>query len=197
MGCTFSHGLTEVLALQFIEQTGSSVLVRGHGGELAKLTLAWPLHTDEAVHSMTGIPAFVTYMAARANYLTPNVPVDHLLTPRPPPGPVEAASIIDRADVGRRAGSRRGVCVPVSPRASPPLHRPLPRTVPDQNRRQAAVRRSRLPAGPAQCSGTMADDTSIHRALVAAGNPALLRVRNRTPEQRSTLLGWLRTRWTS
>ena len=38
---------------------------------------------------------------------------------------------------------------------------------------------SRLPAGPAQCSGrTWRDDTSIHRALVAAGNPALLRVRN-------------------
>ena len=46
------------------------------------MTLAWPLHTDEAVHSMTGIPAFVTYMAARANYLTPNVPVDDLLTPQ-------------------------------------------------------------------------------------------------------------------
>ena len=47
-GLYLSHGLTEMLVLQFIEQTGSDVLLRGHGGELAKQTLAWPLHTDEA-----------------------------------------------------------------------------------------------------------------------------------------------------
>ena len=37
-GCISSHGLTEMLALRFLGDTGIRVLLRGHGGELAKAT---------------------------------------------------------------------------------------------------------------------------------------------------------------
>ena len=44
-GMYLTHGVTEILARQIIEDQGYSVLLRGHGAELAKMSLAWPLHT--------------------------------------------------------------------------------------------------------------------------------------------------------
>lgn len=80
-GMYLSHGLTEMLAIQFLDKTGIGVLMRGHGGELAKAHLAWPLHTDPQVHAMTSIGQLVPYLSARANYITPGLPLSGFLTP--------------------------------------------------------------------------------------------------------------------
>lgn len=178
-GFYLSHGLTEMLALRFIEQTDSDVLVRGHGGELAKQTLAWPMHTDAAVYRLSNMSALVTYMAARANYLTPNTPIDRLLTPH-------AASQAGRGSVDSLTELMSTVALePAGACGYLYLHEHHRRyTVPSLElfRTRIDVRlpfvdpeflRVLLSAPP-----RWRDDTSIHRALVAAGNPALLRVRN-------------------
>ena len=55
--------------------------MRGHGGELAKAHLAWPLHTDRQVYGLRSTDELVAYLAGRANYVTPRRPLDRILTP--------------------------------------------------------------------------------------------------------------------
>jgi asparagine synthase (glutamine-hydrolysing) len=80
-GMYVSHGLTEMLALGLIQQTGIEVLVRGHGGELAKTSTAWPFHTDERTRAMRTGRELVPYLLERMNYITAGVDVDALFTP--------------------------------------------------------------------------------------------------------------------
>jgi asparagine synthase (glutamine-hydrolysing) len=79
-GMYLSHGLTEMLALQFLEDADFSVLLRGHGGELAKASLAWPLHTDARIHRMRSKEEFVLYMLQRINYISHGVALRELFT---------------------------------------------------------------------------------------------------------------------
>src|SRR5262249_22871848 len=81
-GMYLTHGLTEILALRHIESTGISVLLRGHGGELAKARLAWPLHTDHRIHRMRSKAELIPYIFARVNYISPAVDLQKLLTGR-------------------------------------------------------------------------------------------------------------------
>ncbi len=64
-GMYISHGFTEGLALQAFEASSFQVLLRGHVGELAKTSTAWPLHTDARTASMTSRDEFTTYIARR------------------------------------------------------------------------------------------------------------------------------------
>ena len=64
-GMYISHGFTETLALQAFEQSNFSVLLRGHAGELAKTSTAWPLHTDAAINGMQTTEQFLPYMVGR------------------------------------------------------------------------------------------------------------------------------------
>jgi asparagine synthase (glutamine-hydrolysing) len=80
-GLYLSHGLTEVLALDVIRGLGSDVLMRGHAGELAKTSLAWPLHTDQQVKRITNRNEFVSYLTQRSSYITTGVTLEQLLTP--------------------------------------------------------------------------------------------------------------------
>lgn len=73
-GMYVSHGLTEMLALEFLRETNIQVLLRGHGGELAKTGLAWPLHTDQRVYSLTSTEQVADYLSERANYITRGLP---------------------------------------------------------------------------------------------------------------------------
>lgn len=77
-GMYLTHGLTEMLVLAFLERAGFSVLLRGHGGELAKTSLAWPFHTDERVYRTQNTEEFVAYLLARANYISRGVRLDEL-----------------------------------------------------------------------------------------------------------------------
>jgi asparagine synthase (glutamine-hydrolysing) len=79
-GMYLSHGLTEMLALQFLEEADFSVLLRGHGGELAKTSLAWPLHTDARIHRMRSKEEFVSYLLQRVNYISHGVALRELFT---------------------------------------------------------------------------------------------------------------------
>jgi asparagine synthase (glutamine-hydrolysing) len=79
-GMYLSHGLTEMLALQFLEEADFSVLLRGHGGELAKASLAWPFHTDVRIHRMRSQEEFVPYLLQRVNYISHGVALRELFT---------------------------------------------------------------------------------------------------------------------
>ncbi len=68
-GLYMTHGLTELLALQFLQDASFRVLLRGHGGELAKASLAWPFHTDPAVRQMRSLDEFRPYFFRRVGYL--------------------------------------------------------------------------------------------------------------------------------
>jgi asparagine synthase (glutamine-hydrolysing) len=178
-GMYLSHGLTEMLAVQFLDQTGIEVLLRGHGGELAKAHLAWPLHTDKHVYSLKTVDEFVQYLSGRANYITPRLPLSRVLTP-------EAA-----AQAG--AGSQQAFAEVLAGKGLSPaqgcsylylreLHRRF--TVPSLELFRTRVD-VRLPyvdqdfltvllAAPPEWR----DDTRIHQALTEAGIPGLLKVRN-------------------
>jgi asparagine synthase (glutamine-hydrolysing) len=79
-GMYLTHGLTEMLALRTFETSGFSILLRGHGGELAKTSLAWPLHTDERIHAMRSRDELIPYLFARAGYVSRGVPPRDLFT---------------------------------------------------------------------------------------------------------------------
>lgn len=178
-GMYLSHGLTEMLAVTFLADTGIDVLLRGHGGELAKASLAWPLHTDARVHAMQSLDQLVPYLAARANYVSPHLPVRDILTP----------ATYDRSGEGSRESFTevlRGTGLSPADACSFLYLRELNRrfTIPslDLFRVHREVRLpyldirflSALLGAPA----TWRDGTAIHRRLIAAGAPSLLRIRN-------------------
>jgi asparagine synthase (glutamine-hydrolysing) len=77
-GMYLSHGLTEMLAVRALDALAPDVLLRGHCGELAKTNLAWPFHTDPAIHRVNDRNAFVAYMGERANYVSRGIAADEL-----------------------------------------------------------------------------------------------------------------------
>ena len=68
-GMYVSHGFTETLALQAFEESDFTVLLRGHAGELAKASTAWPLHTDANLYAMKSREEFVPYLLGRLDSL--------------------------------------------------------------------------------------------------------------------------------
>jgi asparagine synthase (glutamine-hydrolysing) len=178
-GMYLSHGLTEMLAIQFLDQTGIAVLLRGHGGELAKAHLAWPLHTDARVHGMQSVDELVPYLAARANYITPTLALSRLLTP-------EAATAAGPGSRASFAEVLKGTSLSPADCCSFLYARELNRrsTVPSLELFRTRVE-VRLPyLDPAYLRVLLAapsewrDATDIHRWLTRSGRPELLRVRN-------------------
>jgi asparagine synthase (glutamine-hydrolysing) len=178
-GMYLSHGLTEMLAINFLRQTGIGVLLRGHGGELAKAHLAWPLHTDARVYELTSLADVAAYLSVRANYITGTLALSELLT-------ADAAREAGRGSADSFAAALDGLTM--SPAAAcsylylHALHRRF--TIPSLNlfRTQVDVR---LPfVDPEFLAALLAappawrDNTTIHQALTRSGIPALLRVRN-------------------
>jgi len=178
-GMYLTHGLTEMLALQFLEQSEFSVLLRGHGGELAKASLAWPFHTDERIYKMQSKDEFVSYMLERVNYISRGVPLNELLTED------RWAQIKD----GARHSLEESVAdVSLSP---PDLcsylyltehHRRFTVSSLEMFRNYVDVRmpfvdqaflRALFHSPP-----EWRDKTDIHRAIIGGNSPALLRVRN-------------------
>jgi asparagine synthase (glutamine-hydrolysing) len=178
-GMYLSHGLTEMLAVRVLDDAGLTVLLRGHGGELAKAHLAWPLHTDRRVYDLTSSESVADYLAERANFITPGLPLDRIFSR-------DAAAA---AGEGARQSFRdrlRGTTLCAADCCSYLYLR-------EQHRRFTAPSLSlfrtrvdvRLPfvdpvflrvllAAPPQWR----DTTEIHRRITAAGIPALGRVRD-------------------
>jgi asparagine synthase (glutamine-hydrolysing) len=178
-GLYLSHGLTEMLALRFLGETGIGVLLRGHGGELAKAHLAWPLQTDAHAYSGVTVDAFLPYLADRANYVTRGLALDRILAPW-------AAA---EAGVGSLASFRRVLSQTTLTPAEAcsylylcELHRRF--TVPSLELFRTRVE-VRMPfvdvaflrvllGAPAEWR----DSTDIHQRITKSGMPELLKVRN-------------------
>jgi len=178
-GMYLSHGLTEMLAVRFLSQTDIGVLLRGHGGELAKAHLAWPLHTDAHVYELESIEELIPYLSARANYVTPDLPLSRILTP-------EAHAVSGEGASESFAVALAGTQLSPAECCSYLYLRELNRrfTIPSIELFRSRVE-VRLPylnvrflkvllAAPSKWR----DSTEIHRTLTASGLPGLLKVRN-------------------
>ncbi len=178
-GMYLTHGLTEMLALRTLAAEDCSILIRGHGGELAKTSLAWPFQTDEHIHAMERKDEFVHYLLERANYLTPGVAPRELFSDE----------WYDRIEGSARASLEAAVAnVPLAP-ADLCSYLYLVEhnrrfTVPSLELFRNVVE-IRLPFLDeefleALLRGTARwrDHPDVHRAILMARNPALGRVRN-------------------
>jgi asparagine synthase (glutamine-hydrolysing) len=178
-GMYLTHGLTEMLAMQFLEDADFSMLLRGHGGELAKASLAWPLHTDACIHRMHSMEEFIPYMLERVNYISHGISLRELFT--------EAwhAQVVGQA---RRSLEESITDVRLSPADLCSYlylaehHRRFTSASLELFRTRFEVRLpfvdheflSVLLRAPSQWR----DGTAIHRAIIGANQSALLRVRN-------------------
>jgi len=178
-GMYLSHGLTEMLALHFLSSADFSVLVRGHGGELAKAKLAWPLHTDEKVYTFGSSQELIPYLLQRVNYISPGLQPQNLFTDR------WAAQIAGGAQASMEEALTDVPLVPADLCSYLYLM--------EQHRRYTTaslelfrqVVEIRLPFIDSAFMHVLLrgrsrwrDDTRLHRALTSAGSPKLLRVRN-------------------
>lgn len=179
-GMYMSHGLTEMLALNFLAASNTfSVLLRGHGGELAKVRLAWPFHTDEQIYGFTRTEQLVPYLFDRVNYVSAGLNVRELFTDAWAPR-------IDGAALRSFEAAVEGV--PLTP---PDLCSYIYLT---QHHRRSTIAslelfrqivEVRMPFVDTsflrvlfRAQPRWRDDTRIHRALTGRGSRRLLRVRN-------------------
>ncbi len=178
-GMYLTHGLTEMLVLGFLEEADFSVLLRGHGGELAKTRLAWPLHTDKRIYQIESKDEFVSYMLARVNYISVGVRLDELFTEEWW-GQVEG--------VPRESLERSVATTALSP---PDLcsylyltehYRRFTGASLEVFRNLAEVRMPFVDEDflrvLLRCPPPWRDGTDIHRAIIRTNHPALLSVRN-------------------
>ncbi|HYN08806.1 MAG TPA: asparagine synthetase B family protein [Vicinamibacterales bacterium] len=179
-GMYLSHGLTEMLAVRFLEQTDIGVLLRGHGGELAKAHLAWPLNTDAHVYAMTSTEELIPYLLARDTLIyAADLPVTRLLTPE---------AYAKAGDGARETMASILADTRLSPAecCSYLYLRELTRrfTIPSLElfRTRVEVRLPYLDASFLKvllaAPSKWRDSTDIHRALTRSGIPRLVKVRN-------------------
>jgi asparagine synthase (glutamine-hydrolysing) len=178
-GMYLSHGLTEMLALSFLSDLGVEVLLRGHGGELAKAHLAWPLHTDQHVYRLQSAEQVASYLATRSNYITAGLPLSDLFVP-------DAARVAGDGSLSAFHELLRGKDLSPPECCSYLYLRELNRrfTVPSLELFRSRVE-VRLPFLDAQflkvllaAPSEWRDSTEIHQKLTGAGFPALLKIRN-------------------
>jgi asparagine synthase (glutamine-hydrolysing) len=179
-GMYVSHGFTEMLALRGFEESDCSVLLRGHAGELAKASTAWPLHTDETVFKLTSREQLIDYLLSRLTHVavtdrTREVLTDSCLESLNGEGPRESLET-----------TLSGVNLAPADLCSylylKEYHRRV--TVPSLEIFRN-VTEVRLPLADVdfldtvlQAPARWRDGFQIHQTLIAAGNPAYLRVRN-------------------
>jgi asparagine synthase (glutamine-hydrolysing) len=192
-GMYLSHGLTEMLALRAVEASGIRTLLRGHLGELAKSSLAWPFHTDAAIESMNGRDPFADYFFSRVNYVSAGV------------DPVDLFTSDLRAEV--RGAARRSLdeALEEAPDLSPPdLCSYLYLT---QHHRRCTIPSIELFRAGTDVRQPFADDrflkallggrsewrtgTDIHRHITAQNDRRLLAVRNSNTGAPGSAPAWL------
>ena len=178
-GMYLSHGLTEMLALRFLSEVDFTVLLRGHGGELAKASLAWPLHTDGHVYGLKTTEELIPYLLQRVNYITPGLDL----------------SSVFEAEWARRMrdSARESLTEALAGVALSPADQCSYLYLMEQHRRYTTASLElfrqaveiRLPFVDLpflrvllRAPSRWRDDTRLHRALTTAGDPRLLRVRN-------------------
>jgi asparagine synthase (glutamine-hydrolysing) len=178
-GMYLSHGLTEMLALHFLSSADFSVLVRGHGGELAKAKLAWPLHTDEQVYTFGSSRELIPYLLQRVNYISPGLQPQNLFTDE------WAAQIAGGAQASMEQALAGVPLVPADLCSYLYLmeqHRRYTTASLELFRQVVEIRLPFIDLAFMKVllrgQSRWRDDTRLHRALTSAGSPKLLRVRN-------------------
>jgi asparagine synthase (glutamine-hydrolysing) len=178
-GMYMTHGLTELLALRYLQEADFSVLLRGHGGELAKMSLAWPFHTDARVHAMHSTAEFVSYMLERVNYISRGIALSELFTDSWYAQVVHGARQSLEASVDKVSLSPGDLC---SYLYLTEHHRRF--TIPSLELFRNLVE-VRLPFVDTdfltvlwRCPAPWRDGTALHQAITGMNNYALLRVRN-------------------
>ena len=66
-GLYHPHESTEKLALDYFKDAGLAYVFRGHGGEIAKASLAYPIQVDANIRSVKGMDGVLEYIGDRAN----------------------------------------------------------------------------------------------------------------------------------
>lgn len=61
-GMFITHGVTELIALNFLKDNAFATLLRGHGGEVAKASLAWPLCVSQKILDIKKENDFVDHL---------------------------------------------------------------------------------------------------------------------------------------
>ena len=178
-GMYLTHGVTEMLALQFLQGTDITMLLRGHAAELAKTSLAWPLHTDATIYGMQTTEEFIPYFLRRVNYISSGVSLQELFTES------------WYAQVGGEAQRSLETSLAGVPLAPPDLCSYL--YLNEHHRRSTVASLEvfrtrcdvRMPFADEQFLAVLfrgrsewRDDTSIHQAIIGKNQPRLLRVRN-------------------
>jgi asparagine synthase (glutamine-hydrolysing) len=178
-GLYLTHGLTEILALGALDEREFDVLLRGHCGELAKASLAWPFHTDAQIHAMTRTPQFLDYFYGRVNYISRDVSLRDLFEP-------EWARQMDGQARASLEDSIRNVDLQPADLCSYVYLREHHRrfTIPSLDLFRTRVE-VRLPFADEeflallfQAPPSWRDDTAIHRHITGRNAPRLLKVRN-------------------
>jgi asparagine synthase (glutamine-hydrolysing) len=178
-GMYLTHGLTELTALALIEHDQPDVLLRGHGGELAKASLAWPFHADGTVAALANREAIVDHLAARLSFVRGTTTLQDLLTPE----------WLERTCGGIRTSIAESLAGITLEPADTCTYLYL-----TQHHRRATIPSLELFRGETDVRVPFVDhdflrvlfrgrpewrrDTALHRAIIARFRPELLRVRN-------------------
>ena len=72
-GMYHPHESTEILALEYFKRADFKILLRGHGGEIAKAALAYPVMAAPEVHAFTTGKEILDYIFKRTNLVIRDV----------------------------------------------------------------------------------------------------------------------------
>ena len=81
-GLYHPHESTEKLALDFFKKSSIKYLFRGHGGEIAKAALAYPIQVDSTVGHLKGTDSVLDYIGKSAALVSRGVSLPDMLEPR-------------------------------------------------------------------------------------------------------------------
>ena len=80
-GMYHPHESTEMLALEYFKTANFKILLRGHGGEIAKAALAYPVMVDSQVHSFSETQETLSYILNITNLVIRDTDPAKLFTP--------------------------------------------------------------------------------------------------------------------
>jgi len=80
-GLYHPHESTEKLALDYFKKASFKYLFRGHGGEIAKASLAYPIQVDRSVKSITKMEGVLSFIGNSANLVSRDLEFKNLFRP--------------------------------------------------------------------------------------------------------------------
>ena len=79
-GMYHPHESTEMLALEYFKRSPFRILLRGHGGEIAKAALAYPIMVAPHVHNFSGVQDIMNYIFETTNLVIRDIVPEQLFT---------------------------------------------------------------------------------------------------------------------